>query len=247
MYRIGAAGFIKRTSSCGDGMNVCWCTLSGGECSGGGVSSFVCAATHDVYRGHAELMASLARRAGGAGMANLDLVAVSPAVSNFVPSWFGVTPVGGVNTCFCQWGRRSWCVRGWDSNGAGSCDGEPDVGDGFGEHCVSGHQVLDGGVLLNCHICQIVKGRSHLLRLFKFGGLVCAKCCVRILAKGADQRVFQLGYVWSGSGQRFHLCQANVMLPHARACLVPVVIMVLSEMETLASTAKTWHFSCFLV
>ncbi len=60
-----------------------------------------------------------------------------------------------------------------------------------------------------------------------------------ILAKAAVQWILQLGHVWSGSGQCFHLHQANVMLPHARACLVPVVIIVLA--------AKTWHFSCFLV
>ncbi len=90
-------------------------------------------------------------------MTNLDLVAVCPAVTNLVPSWFGVTPVGGVNTCLRQWGGSCWCVRGWYSGGAHSCDGEFDVGNGFGEHCVGGHQVLDGSVLLNCCVCQIVE------------------------------------------------------------------------------------------
>ncbi len=49
-----------------------------------------------------------------------------------------------------------------------------DVGDGFGERHVGGHQVLDGGTLLNGSICQIVERRSHLL----FGGLIRAKRCV---------------------------------------------------------------------
>ena len=69
-------------------------------------------------------------------------------------------------------------MRGWYSGSAHLCDGELDVGNGLGEHCIGGHQVLDGGVLLNCHICWIVNGRSHLLCLFEFGSLICAKCCV---------------------------------------------------------------------
>jgi hypothetical protein len=43
-------------------------------------------------------MAGLAQQAGGAVVANLDLVAMCPAVSDLVPSWFGATPVGGANT-----------------------------------------------------------------------------------------------------------------------------------------------------
>ncbi len=63
-------------------------------------------------------------------------------------------------------------------SGAHSCNGELDVGNGFGEHCIGGHQVLNGGILLNGCICQIVKRRSHLLCLFMFGGLICTKFCV---------------------------------------------------------------------
>ncbi len=44
-----------------------------------------------------------------------------------------------------------------------------------------------------------------------------------ISAKAAVQWAFQLGQVWSRMGQCFHSLQANVMLLHARACLVPVV------------------------
>jgi hypothetical protein len=110
-------------------------------------------------------------------LANLDLVTVCPAVPDLIPSWFHVTPVGGSNTGLCQWG--GWCRRGWDSGGTHSCNGELDVGDGCGEYCVGGYWVLDGGgILLNFHVCQIIKGRSHLLCLFKFGGLVCTKHCV---------------------------------------------------------------------
>ncbi len=54
MYWIGAAGFIKGMSysgvnktSSGDGMNVRWCTPSGGGCSGGRVSGVVGGATVD--------------------------------------------------------------------------------------------------------------------------------------------------------------------------------------------------------
>jgi hypothetical protein len=125
--------------------------------------------------GRVGLMADLARRASGAVMANLDLVAMCPAVPDLVPSWFGVSLVGGANTCLHQGGRSCWCVRGRYFGGTHLCNGELDVGDGFGEHCIGGHQVLDSGVLPNCCVCQIVKGRSHLLRLFKFGGLVCTK------------------------------------------------------------------------
>ncbi len=79
-------------------MNFHWCAPSGGGCSGGGVTGIVRAATHDVCPGHARLMAGLAQQAGGAVVANLDLVVVCPAVPDFVPSWFGVTPVAGANT-----------------------------------------------------------------------------------------------------------------------------------------------------
>ncbi len=85
-------------------MNVCWCTLSGGGCSGGGVFGVVRVATHDVCPGRAGLMAGLARQAGGAVVVNLDLVAVYQAVPNFVPCWFDVTPVGVANTGLRQWG-----------------------------------------------------------------------------------------------------------------------------------------------
>jgi hypothetical protein len=57
--------------------------------------------------------------------------------------------------------------------GANLCDGELDVGNGFGECCIGGHQVLDGGILLNGCIHPIVKRRSHLLCLVEFGGLIC--------------------------------------------------------------------------
>ncbi len=90
-------------------------------------------------------------------MANLDFAAMCLAVPNYVPCWFGVTPVGGANTGLHQWRRICWCVRGRYSGSAHLCDGELDVGNGLGEHCVDVHQILDGGVLLNCCICQIVK------------------------------------------------------------------------------------------
>jgi hypothetical protein len=156
-------------------MNACWCAPSGGGCSGGQVSSIVSVATHDVCPGCAGLMAGLVQQAGGTVVANLGLVAMHLAVPNLVPSWFGVTPVGRANTGLCQWDGGCWCRRGWDSSSAHLCNAELDVGNGFGEHCVGGHQVLDGDVLLNCCICQIIEGRCHLLCMFEFGGLVCAK------------------------------------------------------------------------
>jgi hypothetical protein len=159
-------------------MNVRWCTLSGGGCSSGGVSGIVNVATHDVCLGCAGLMASLVRRACGTGVANLDLVTVRPAVPGLVPSRFGVVPVRGADTCFHQWGGSRWCGRGWDSGSAHSCNGELDVSNVFGEHCIGGHQVLDGGIFLNGCICQTVKRGCHLLCLFGFGSLICAKRCV---------------------------------------------------------------------
>jgi hypothetical protein len=109
---------------------------------------------------------------------NLDLVAVRPAVPNLVPSRFGVAPVRGADTGFHHRGGSLCCRRGWDAGSAHSCDGELDFGDGFGEHCIGGYQVLNGGILLNGCVCLIVKRRSHLLCLFDFGSLICAKCCV---------------------------------------------------------------------
>jgi hypothetical protein len=159
-------------------VNVCWCTPSGGGCSGGRVTGVVSVATHDVSPGHAGLIAGLAQQACGAVVSNLDLVSVCPAVPDLVPSRFIVASVGGVDMGFCHWGGSCWCGRGWDSGDAHSCNGELDVGDGIGERWIGGRKVLDGGVLLNCCVCQIIERRTHLLCLFKFGGLVHAKCCV---------------------------------------------------------------------
>ncbi len=123
-------------------------------------------------------MASLAQCACGAGVANLNLVAMCQAVPDLVLSRFSVALVRGAETGFCHWGRRRWCRRGWDNGGAHSCDGKLDVGNGFGERCVGGHRVLNGGILLNDCVYKIVKRRSHLLFLIKFGGLISAKRCV---------------------------------------------------------------------
>ncbi len=66
-------------------------------------------------------------------MANLDLVTLHLAVPDLVPSRFGVAPVRGADTGVRQGGRSSRCGRGCDAGRAHSCDGELDVGNGFGE------------------------------------------------------------------------------------------------------------------
>ncbi len=96
-------------------------------------------------------------------MANLDLVAVRPAVSSLVPSRFGVAPVRGVDTGIHQGGRSCWYGRGWDADRAHLCNGELDVGDGFCECGIGCDQVFDGGILLNGCVFWMVKGRGHLL------------------------------------------------------------------------------------
>ena len=159
-------------------MNAHWCAPTGRGCSGGRVNGIFSVATNDVCPGCAGLMAGLARQACGAVESNLDLVFVCPAVPNLVLSRFGNAPVRGVDTGIRQGGGSSWCRRGWDTDHAHLCDGELDVGDGFGECGVGGNQVFNGGILLNGHVCQIVKGRSHLLCLVEFGGLICTKRCV---------------------------------------------------------------------
>ncbi len=88
-------------------------------------------------------------------MANLDLISMYPACPTLVG--VSVTPVGGANTGLCQWGGRCCCMRRWYSSSAHLCNGELDVHNGLGEHFVGGHQVLDGGTFLNCHICKIVE------------------------------------------------------------------------------------------
>ncbi len=137
-------------------MNVRWCAPSGGGCSRGGVSNVVSAATHDVCSGCAGLMTSPAGRAYGAGVANLDIVTMHLAVPNIIPSRFGVAPVRGVNMGVRQGGGSSRCKRGWDTGCAHLCDGELDVGNGFGECGIGGDQVFDGGILLTGWVCQIV-------------------------------------------------------------------------------------------
>jgi hypothetical protein len=121
--------------------------------------------------------------------------------------------------------------------------------------CIGGHQVVDSGILLIYAFAKLSSEEA-----------ICCTCSSleawlapndvspavmwlmsHILAKAAVQRVFQFGHVRSGSRGRFHLHQANVMLLHARACLVPVVIINSLEMGAPASAAKIWHFSCFLV
>jgi hypothetical protein len=111
-------------------------------------------------------------------VANLDLVAMHPAVPDLVPSRFVVAPVRRADTSFHQGGGSSRCGRGWDTGRAHSCNGELDVGNGFGECDIGGDQVFDGGVLLNGCVCQIVKGRCHMLCLSKFGGLIHTKHCL---------------------------------------------------------------------
>jgi hypothetical protein len=110
-------------------------------------------------------------------MANLDLVALRSALFNLVPR-FGVAPVRGADTGIHQGGGSYWYRRGWDAGRAHLCNGELDVGDGFGECGVGDDQVFDGGIIFSGRICQIVKGRHHLLCLFEFGGLICTKCCI---------------------------------------------------------------------
>ncbi len=105
-------------------------------------------------------------------------MAVCPAVPNLVPSRFGVAIVRGADMGLHQGGRSSGCGRGWDAGRTHLCDGELDVGDGFGECGIGGDQVFNGGVLFNGCICQIVKGRCRLLCLFKFGGLIRTKHCL---------------------------------------------------------------------
>jgi hypothetical protein len=159
-------------------MNVHWCVLSGGGCSGGGVSNVVSATTYDVCPGCAGLMADPAQRACGTDVANFDLVTMHPAVPDLVQNRFGVALVRGAETGIHQGGGSRRCRRGWDASCAQSCDGELDVSNGFGECGVGGNQVFDGGILLNDCVCQIVEGRSHLLCLVESSGLICTKCCV---------------------------------------------------------------------
>jgi hypothetical protein len=113
-------------------MNIRWCALSGQGCSKGRVSNVASVATHDNRPGCAKLMAGSAQHACGAGVANLDLVTMCPAVPNLVPSRSGVAPVRGADTKVCQGGGSSRCWRGWDAGRAHLCDGELDVGNGFG-------------------------------------------------------------------------------------------------------------------
>ncbi len=108
-------------------------------------------------------------------MSNFNLVAMRPAVPDLVSCRFDVALVRGADTDFRKWGGSSRCGRGWATGCTHLCNGELDVGDGFGECGIGGNQAFDGGVVLNGHVCQIVKGRCHLLCLFEFGGLICTK------------------------------------------------------------------------
>jgi hypothetical protein len=56
------------------------------------MSHIVSVATHDVCPGCTGLMAGLVKHACGAGVANLDLVTMRPAVPDLFPSRFGVVP-----------------------------------------------------------------------------------------------------------------------------------------------------------
>ncbi len=128
-------------------------------------------------------------------MANLDLVAMRPAVPGLVPSRFGVAPVRGAEMGFRHGGGSSRCGRGWDAGHTHLCDKELDVGDGFGESGVGDDQVFNGGILLNGCICQIVEGRCNLLCLFEFGGLIHTKCCL------AGSHVIDIAHLGKGGRQ----------------------------------------------
>ncbi len=125
---------------------------------------------------------------------DIDLISVRPAVPDLVPSRFGVAPVRGADTGICQGGGSRRCRRGWDASRAHSCNGELDVGDGFGECGVGGNQVFDGGILLNGRVHQIVEGRSHLLCLVEFSGLIHTKRCV------ASSHVIDIAHLGKGGG-----------------------------------------------
>jgi hypothetical protein len=69
-----------------------------------------------------------------------------------------------------------------------------DVGNGFGECGVGDNQVFNGGIILNGCICQTVKGLSHLLCLFEFGGLICTKRCL------ASSHIVDIAHLGKGCG-----------------------------------------------
>ncbi len=148
-------------------------------------------------------------------MANLDLVAVLPAVSKFIPSRFGVAPVRGADTGVHQGGGSCWYGRGWDAGRAHLCNGKLDFGDGFGECGVGGDQVFDGGILLNGHVCQIVEGRCHLLCLFELGSLICTKRCI------AGSHAINIAHLGKGSGPMGLPVGPSVVDDRATFSLVP--------------------------
>jgi len=128
-------------------------------------------------------MARLARGASATVVSQLHFETVRPTVPGPVPGWFHIRPMG-----WAGWGLFSSRLargrgEGWRAQNRrvsghhrGKC--ALYVLDCLGERGIGCNKVVDGGILLDGRVGEVVEGRDHLLRLFDLRDLVGAKSCV---------------------------------------------------------------------
>jgi hypothetical protein len=138
-----------------------------------------CDTAHHVVRSGARLMARPAGGVSATVVPDLHLEAVGPIVPCFVPGWFAGRPMGwaagGGSADRLAGVCEGWHDRCQRSGGHHHGDCALDVLDVPGEGGVRRYEVVDGGILLDGCVGEVVKRRGHLLCLLDLHGLVGAE------------------------------------------------------------------------
>ena len=115
------------------------------------------------------------RCAHAAGVSYFHFETVGPAVPCSVPGRFDSAPMG--RTIVFSSRLAGECRRARRGSLIGHHRGKSmsNVLDGLGEGGVCSNEIVNGGVLLDGRIGEVVQGCGHLLRMFHFYGLVGAE------------------------------------------------------------------------
>ena len=138
-------------------MQVHWCALSGGRGRRGDrPSSVENATTHCVGSNDSRLVACFTRCTCAAGVSYLHFETVGPTVPFPVPGRFDGGPMGWLSAFSGRPARE--CGRAWRGSLIGHHRGEStlNVLDGLGEGGVCCDEVVNGGVLLDGRIGEVV-------------------------------------------------------------------------------------------
>ncbi len=196
-------------------------------------------------------MSLFRKRTSGTAVSYHNPKTVHPAVPRWVPGGLGGFPMGRL--CAAQ-----SLLRGWTAS-LQLCNGLSEIGNDFCLLLICHDQLVNCIVLLDGCICQVVQQSSN-AAIFSAWTISCAAAWLakakllevmrlmsRISANAAVQWSFQLFHLWLRRGWHLYSCNASIMFPLFRACLVPVITIISLEMGTPASCAKVWHFSCLRI